>query len=111
MFPSELAPKLIALLRELARCADRFAAAAIRRAAHHEHLAVERTQVVKDFVAVEAMRAWAFFESADARLLDKRCRGVTYAALAKNGDQRLGRANLTPGDPTAWLGDLDSNLD
>jgi uncharacterized membrane protein YccC len=81
MFPRELARKLVALVRELARCADRFAAAAIRPAAHHEHLAVERAQLVKDFVAVEAMRASAFFESADARLLDKRCRGVTYAAL------------------------------
>ena len=81
MFPRELAPKLVALVRELARCADRFAAAAIRPAAHHEHLADERAQLVKDFVAVEAMRASAFFESADARLLDKRCRGVTYAAL------------------------------
>ncbi|MGA8292055.1 MAG: FUSC family protein, partial [Rhodoplanes sp.] len=96
IFPAELAPKLVALVRELMRRAD-FAETAMDPAADREQLAAERAGLAKDFATVEAMRSSAFFESADARLLNEPLRRVTYAAVdlcavAAAAAARLGRA-------------------
>ncbi len=68
IFVRELRPKVVALVHDLTRRADHFAALAIDPAADRERVAAERAQLTKDFVAVEAMQQSAFFESADARL-------------------------------------------
>jgi uncharacterized membrane protein YccC len=67
-FVRELRPKVVALVHDLTRRADHFAALAIDPAADRGCIADERAQLTKDFVAVEAMQQSAFFESADARL-------------------------------------------
>jgi uncharacterized membrane protein YccC len=81
IFPSELAPKLICRARELVRRADRFAAATINPAADRERLRAKRFKLVKDFGVVEAMRSSAYFESADARLMNETLRRMTHAAV------------------------------
>jgi uncharacterized membrane protein YccC len=68
VFVRELRPKVVALVHDLTRRADHFAALAIDPAADRERVAAERAQLTKDFVAVEAMQQSSFFESADARL-------------------------------------------
>jgi uncharacterized membrane protein YccC len=95
--PRELASKLVALVRELMRRADRFAGAAMDPAAAREQLAAERTGLAKDFGTVEAIRSSAFFESADVRLLNEPLRRVTHAAVdlyavADEAAARLGPA-------------------
>ena len=106
IFPAELAPKLVALVRELMRRADRFAKTAMDPAADREQLAAERAGLAKDFATVEAMRSSAFFESADARLLNEPLRRITYAAVdlcavAAAAAARLGQAAhvTSPQDP------------
>jgi uncharacterized membrane protein YccC len=79
--PRELAPKLVALVRELMRRVDRFAEVAMNTAAAREQLAAERATLAKDFGAVEAMRSSAYFESADVRVLNEPLRRATYAAV------------------------------
>jgi uncharacterized membrane protein YccC len=79
--PRELAPKLVALVRELMRRADRFAGAAMDPTVAREQLAAERVGLAKDFGTVEAMRSSVFFESADVRLLNKPLRRATHAAV------------------------------
>ena len=79
--PRELAPKLVALVRELICCTDRFAEAAINPATARGQLAAERAALAKDFGTVEAMRSSAFFESADVRLLNEPLQRATYAAV------------------------------
>jgi uncharacterized membrane protein YccC len=108
--PRELAPKLLALVRELMRRADRFARAAMDLAVDREQLAAERARFAKDFGTVEAMRSSAFFESADLRLLNEPLRQVTHAAVdlyavADEATARLGSAAhaASPQDPGASI--------
>ena len=79
--PRELAPKLVALVRELIWRADRFAEAAMDLATAREQLTAERAVLAKYFGTVEAMRSSAFFESADVRLLNEPLQRATYAAV------------------------------
>jgi uncharacterized membrane protein YccC len=81
VFVRELRPKVVALVHDLTRRADRFAAIAIDPAADQERVAAERAQLTKDFVAVEAMQQSAFFESADARLRYDAQRELREAAV------------------------------
>jgi uncharacterized membrane protein YccC len=106
--PRELAPKLIALVRELISRTDRFAEAAMNPATAREQLAAERAALAKDFGTVEAMRSSAFFESADVRLLNEPLRRATYAAVelyavAEGAPARLGAAAISPQDPGASI--------
>jgi uncharacterized membrane protein YccC len=80
-FVRELRPKVVALVHDLTRRADHFAALAIDPAADRERIAAERAQLTKDFVAVEAMQQSAFFESADARLRYNARRELRDAAV------------------------------
>ena len=77
----ELRPKVVALVHDLTRRADHFAALAIDPAADRGCIADERAQLTKDFVAVEAMQQSAFFESADARLRYNAQRELRDAAV------------------------------
>jgi uncharacterized membrane protein YccC len=104
--PRELAPKLVALVGELMRRADRFAGAAMDLAADREQFAAERARLAKDFGTIEAMRSSAFFESADVRLLNEPLQRVTHAAVdlyavADEAAARLGAAAhaASPQDP------------
>ena len=81
IFVRELRPKVVALVHDLTRRADHFAALAIDPAADRERIAAERAQLTKDFVAVEAMQQSAFFESADARLRYNARRELRDAAV------------------------------
>ena len=81
VFVRELRPKVVALVHDLTRRADHFAALAIDPAADRECIADERAQLTKDFVAVEAMQQSAFFESADARLRYNAQRELRDAAV------------------------------
>jgi len=81
VFVRELRPKVVALVHDLTRRADHFAALAIDPAADRERVAAERAQLTKDFVAVEAMQQSAFFESADARLRYNARRELRDAAV------------------------------
>jgi uncharacterized membrane protein YccC len=81
VFPSELAPKLERLARDLALRAERFPTAAADPAADRTRIATDLTQAAKDVGAADAMRASAFFESADARLINAPVRAVIDATL------------------------------
>ena len=81
VFVRELRPKVVALVHDLTRRADHFAALAIDPAADRECIADERAQLTKDFVAVEEMQQSAFFESADARLRYNAQRELRDAAV------------------------------
>src|SRR5262245_40935375 len=81
IFVRELRPKVVALVHDLTRRADHFAAIAIDPAADRERVAAERAQLTKDFVAVEAMQQSSFFESADARLRYNARRELRDAAM------------------------------
>ena len=81
IFPSDLAPKLTALAGQLFDCVDRFAELAIDPATRPEQLASEREALAKGFGALETMRSSAFFESAEARLMDPPLRDAVHAAV------------------------------
>ena len=112
--PRELAPKLVALVRELICCTDRFAEAAMNPATTREQLTAERAALAKDFGTVEAMRSSAFFESADVRLLNEPLQRATYAAVelyaaAEGAPARLGAAvhAVSPQDPGASISNTE----
>ena len=81
IFPVHLAPKLMALAGQLFHRVDRFAQIAIDPAADQKQLASEREALATDFGAVETMRSSAFFESAEARLIDPLLRDALHAAV------------------------------
>jgi uncharacterized membrane protein YccC len=81
IFAGELAPKLNALAGQLFHRVDRFAELAMDPAASLERLDLERETLAKDFGEVETMRASAFSESAEARLMDPLLRYAVYAAI------------------------------
>jgi uncharacterized membrane protein YccC len=77
----ELSPKLVELVRALARRADGFATVLLDPDADRERVAAERTELAKAYLDVQAMQRSAYFESADARVLDQPLRRLTQAAL------------------------------
>ena len=82
IFPSELAPKLIALANQLFDHVDNFAALAMDPAAGREQLISEREALAKDLGAVETIRSSLFFESAEAHLtMDRSLRDAMHAAV------------------------------
>ena len=81
VFPVQLTSKVVALVRDLARRADRLVGATLDPASDPKHLRQERVRFAADFATMEAMRASAFFESTEARSLNERLVSVTDAAL------------------------------
>jgi uncharacterized membrane protein YccC len=77
----ELSPKLVELVRALTRRADSFATVLLDPDADHERVAAERTELAQAYLDVQAMQRSAYFESADARVLDQPLRRLTQAAL------------------------------
>jgi uncharacterized membrane protein YccC len=77
----ELSPKLVELVRALTRRADRFATVLLDPAADRERVAAERTELTKAYLDVQGIQRSAYFESADARVLDQPLRRLTQAAL------------------------------
>jgi uncharacterized membrane protein YccC len=77
----ELSPKLVELVRALTRRADGFATVLLDPDADRERVAAERTELAKAYLDVQAMQRSAYFESADARVLDQPLRRLTQAAL------------------------------
>jgi uncharacterized membrane protein YccC len=98
VFPGKLAPKVLARTRELVHDAKRFAEAALEPGATHQKLDATIIGIATDFGTIDAMRSSAFFESADARLLNVSLRRLAYAALdlgivARGASTRSGRAS------------------
>ena len=95
ILPRELTPQIVAKARALARQVERFAALIVNPVQDQAHMAANRIQIVKDLAVIEAMRASAFFESSEARLLDEGLRRRTDAArigirsLSMIGERRL----------------------
>jgi hypothetical protein len=81
IFPRELAPRLVALVRQLIWRAERLAEAATNPARDLGGLAAERARFVTDFATADGIRASAHFESADARIVDGRLGQSIDAAL------------------------------
>ena len=77
----ELSPKLIELVRALARRADSFATALLDPDADRERVTAERSELVKAYLDVQAMQHSTYFESAEARVLDQPLRRLTQAAV------------------------------
>jgi len=112
IFVRELRPKVVALVHDLTRRTDHFAAIAIDPAADRERVAAERAQLTKDFVAVEAMQQSAFFESADARLRytarrELREAAVELCAVVEGAASR--RVGPAPHPATTSIRELISN--
>ena len=77
----ELSPKLIELVRALARRADSFATVLLDPDADRERITAERTELAKAYLDVQAMQGSTYFESAEARVLDQPLRRLTQAAV------------------------------
>ncbi|MFZ1089108.1 MAG: FUSC family protein, partial [Xanthobacteraceae bacterium] len=77
----DLSPKLIELVRALARRADRFATILLQPNADRERLTAVRTELAKAYLDVNAMQGSTYFESAEARVLDQPLRRLTQAAV------------------------------
>jgi uncharacterized membrane protein YccC len=77
----ELSPKLIELVRALARRADSFAALLFDAHADPKHVTAERTELAKVHLDIQAMQPSTYFESAEARVLDQPLRRLTQAAV------------------------------
>ena len=77
----DLSPKLVELVRALTRRADDFATLLLDPDAHRERVAAKRTELAQSYLDIQAMQRSAYFESADARVLDQPLRRLTQAAL------------------------------
>src|SRR6266404_7732147 len=77
----ELSPKLVELVRALARRADSFATVLLDPDADRERVTAERSELAKAYVDVQAMQGSTYFESAEARVLDQPLRRLTQAAV------------------------------
>jgi uncharacterized membrane protein YccC len=77
----ELSPKLIELVRALARRADRFATMLLDPDADRERVNAERTEFAKTYLDVQAMQHSTYFESAEARVFDHPLRRLTQSAV------------------------------
>jgi uncharacterized membrane protein YccC len=76
----ELSPKLVELVRALARRADNFATALLDPHADRDLIAAERTALASAYLDVQAMQHSTYFESAEARVLNQPLRRLTQAA-------------------------------
>jgi uncharacterized membrane protein YccC len=77
----ELSPKLIELVRSLARRADSFATVLLDPDADRKRVTAERTELTKAYVDIQAMQNSTYFESAEARVLDQPLRRLTQSAV------------------------------
>src|SRR5882757_4716842 len=77
----ELSPKLVELVRALARRADSFATVLLDRNADRERVAAQRAGFAQAYLGVQAKQPSTYFESAKARVLDQPLRGLTQAAV------------------------------
>jgi uncharacterized membrane protein YccC len=77
----DLSPKLVELVRALTRRADGFATLLLDPDADRERVAAERAELPRAYLDVQAMQRSAYFESAEARVLDQPLRRLTQAAL------------------------------
>jgi len=68
-------------VRALTRRADSFATVLLDPDADHERVAAERTELAKAYLDVQEMQRSAYFESAEARVLDQPLRRLTQAAV------------------------------
>jgi uncharacterized membrane protein YccC len=80
-FAQELSPKLEELVRSMIRRAERFAAALLDPNADRIRVANERAELIKSYDAALGMQQSAYFESADARILDQPLRRLTQEAV------------------------------
>jgi uncharacterized membrane protein YccC len=97
----ELLPKLVEQVRSLTRRADRFAALLLDRDADRERVAAERIELTKDYLQIEAMQSSAYFESAEARILNQPLRRLTQAAvnLCAMAEAAASHRDGSPPDP------------
>ncbi|MEA2961113.1 MAG: hypothetical protein QOI46_1211 [Alphaproteobacteria bacterium] len=99
----ELSPKLIALVRTLARRADGFTSILLGPSADRDRVTAERTELAKAYLDVQAMQPSTYFESAEARILDQPLRRLTQAAveLCTTAEAAAGHQSglLHPDDP------------
>jgi uncharacterized membrane protein YccC len=77
----ELSPKLVELVRCLTRRADSFAKVLLDPNADAKRVVAERGELAKAYLDVQAMQRSAYFESAEARVLDQPLRRLTQAAV------------------------------
>jgi uncharacterized membrane protein YccC len=77
----ELSPRLVELVRALARRADSFATILLDPKADHERFTAERIDLAKAYLDVQDMQHSTYFESAEARVLDQPLRRLTQAAV------------------------------
>jgi uncharacterized membrane protein YccC len=100
---SELSPKLVELVRALARRAESFATVLLDPGTDRARVTAERTELPKAYLDVQAMQHSTYFESAEARVLDQALRGLTQAAveLCTTAEAAAGHrsGSLHPDDP------------
>jgi uncharacterized membrane protein YccC len=77
----ELSPRLVELVRALARRADGFATVLLDPDADRKGITVERAEFAKAYLDVQAVQGSTYFESAEARVLDQPLRRLTQAAV------------------------------
>jgi uncharacterized membrane protein YccC len=114
VFSRDLAPKLIArahaYANDLFRRIDRFAEKALAPARSREPPTSEREELAKTFGTVEAMRSSAFFESAEARLINGPLQNALHAAIglyaaAEGAAGRSGQFLANAGTPDGAVAD------
>src|SRR3954452_11723403 len=101
----ELSPKLIELVRALTRRAESFARLLLTPAAGRERVAAERTELVKAYLEVQATQSSAYFESAEARVLDQPLRSLTEASLElfAAAEAAASHRNGSLPNPQSWI--------
>src|SRR4051812_7028147 len=77
----ELSPRLVELVRALARRADSFATLLLDRDADYDRIAAERTELAKAYLDVQGTQGSTYFESAEARVLEQPLRRLIQAAV------------------------------
>src|SRR5262249_4472140 len=77
----ELSPKLVELVRALARRADSFTTVLLDPGADRERITAEQTNLAKAYLDVQDMQHSTYFESAEARVLEQPLRRLTQAAV------------------------------
>jgi uncharacterized membrane protein YccC len=81
LFPQELAQRLLALTRQVINQVRQFGFTAIAPATDKTAFAAQGIRLAENLASIEAMRASAYFESAEARRVNEPLRQVTAAAL------------------------------
>jgi uncharacterized membrane protein YccC len=77
----ELSPKLVELVRALARRAEGFTTVLLDPGTDRARVTAERNELAKAYLDVQAMQHSTYFESAEARVLDQPLRRLTQAAV------------------------------